>query len=224
MEVEEQPVSEDVPLVSSSRGHQVELGNLADNDGRIAVVDSVNKFQWGFFYVFCFLVDHCISYIAGVVSKCLLRLFCGLYCLAGQYINCEKSSSKCFSVFGFFCFFLQLCLCVGYVGTVGTIEGLRIANYSFIINITVNDSINCTLPQEHWKFSTAVTVSAVAAIFLRFNDSGRLNSCLYYSLPLLSLKHAALVNVALMDVAVARFAALLKESTRKAVNVLIMSS
>ena len=165
MEVEEQPVSEDVPLVSSSRGHQVELGNLADNDGRIAVVDSVNKFQWGFFYVFCFLVDHCISYIAGVVSKCLLRLFCGLYCLAGQYINCEKSSSKCFSVFGFFCFFLQLCLCVGYVGTVGTIEGLRIANYSFIINITVNDSINCTLPQEHWKFSTAVTVSAVAAIF-----------------------------------------------------------
>ena len=54
-------------------------------------------------------------------------------------------------------------MCSGYVGTVLVIEGLRIANHSSI-NITDNDSINCMLPQEHWKFTTALTISAIAAI------------------------------------------------------------
>ena len=94
-------------------------------------------------------------------SELVWKFFC---LLAGQYINYERSSSKCFSFFGLFWCFFQLCVCVLYVGTVGTIEGLRIANLSFLVNTTDNDSINCTLPQEHWKFTTAVTISAFAAI------------------------------------------------------------
>ena len=70
-------------------------------------------------------------------------------------------------------------MCTGYVGTALVIEGLRIANHSFPINITDNDSIKCTLPQEHWKFTTAVTISAIAAISSYFRH---LDSCQYYLL------------------------------------------
>ena len=53
---------------------------------------------------------------------------------------------------------------VGYVGAALLIEGLTIANVSYA-NSNVNDSIVCTLPQEHWKFTTAITISTFAAFF-----------------------------------------------------------
>ena len=87
-----------------------------------------------------------------------MSVFWKFFCLlAGQYINYERSPKwKCFSVFGLVWFVLQLIVCSGYVGTVLAIEGLRIANHSFPINITDNNSTDCKLPQEHWKFTTAV--------------------------------------------------------------------
>ena len=56
---------------------------------------------------------------------------------------------------------------IGYVATAFIVEGLTIANTSStVMALTDNDNINnCTLPQEHWKFTTAVTISAIAAIF-----------------------------------------------------------
>ena len=53
---------------------------------------------------------------------------------------------------------------LGYVGTALVIEGLTIANVSYTTS-TGYDSIICTLPQEHWKFTTAITISTFAAFF-----------------------------------------------------------
>ena len=106
---------------------------------------------WNFiFYVFCFL--------------------------AGQYINFEiirKPSSsdsqpearwkKLISVFALFLFAIQVILYISYVGTALTVEGFTIINASStVMSPPDNDSI---ISQEHWKFSTAVTISAIAAIF-----------------------------------------------------------
>ena len=60
----------------------------------------------------------------------------------------------------------QVIVYIGYVATAFIVEGLTIANTSStVMALTDNVSINCTLPQEHWKFTTAVTISAIAAIF-----------------------------------------------------------
>ena len=92
---------------------------------------------------------------------------------AGQYINFEILSSlrpctwkKFFSVVALIPFAGQVIVYIGYVGTAFLVEGFTIANTSLIVmSPTDNNSINCTLPQEHWKFATAVTISAIAAIF-----------------------------------------------------------
>ena len=100
---------------------------------------------WSFFYGFCFLT--------------------------GQYINFEilSFSDTLVSVVALTPFVGQLIVYLGYVATAFLVEGFTIANVSLTVAVntssTDNDSIDCMLPQEHWKFSTAVTISAIAAIF-----------------------------------------------------------
>ena len=53
---------------------------------------------------------------------------------------------------------------IGYVGTALSIEVCTIANITYTTSIG-NDKIICMLPQEHWKFTTAVTISTFAAFF-----------------------------------------------------------
>ena len=114
----------------------------------------------------------CNCHFVSKLCWCIYLLFCFL---AGQYINFKTTKRwyQLFSFFGYVWFVVQLFVCLSYVGAVGTIEGLRILeglriyNYSYFINITVNNTFNetieCLLPDEHWKFSTAVTVSSIAA-------------------------------------------------------------
>ena len=108
--------------------------------------------KWSLFYVLCFL--------------------------SGQYINFEilnnksndpslqqSSCKKLFSVIALIPFFCQIFFCIGYVGTALAVEGFTIANASYNVSSTGYDSIICTLPQEHWKFTSAITISTIAAFF-----------------------------------------------------------
>ena len=104
--------------------------------------------KWSLFYVFCFL--------------------------SGQYINFEilndpssqqSSCKKFFSVIALIPFFCQIFFCIGYVGTALAVEGFTIANASYNVSSTGYDSIICMLPQEHWKFTSAITISTFAAFF-----------------------------------------------------------
>ncbi len=109
-----------------------------------------------------FVCNFSLCHFVSKSSWYIYQFFCFL---AGQYINLK--TAKCFSFFGYVWFFCQFVVCLSYVGAVFAIEGLRIANCSCFTNITVNkivnDTIECTLPDEHWKFTTAVIVSSIAA-------------------------------------------------------------
>ena len=78
-----------------------------------------------------------------------------------------SSLKKLISVAGLILFAGQITVYAGYVVTAMTIEGFTIANYSFIISTssTGNDKTICMLPEEHWKFTTAITIGAFAAFF-----------------------------------------------------------
>ena len=120
----------------------------------------VNKFVsiiWSIFYVLCFL--------------------------SGQYINFEilkRTSSeatlkKVVSVIALLIFLGHIIVKVGYVGTAVAVEVYTIGNINYTINLTENDStvqninytkndtIVCILPREYWKFTTAITISTLAA-------------------------------------------------------------
>ena len=115
--------------------------------------------KWSCFYFFCFL--------------------------SGQYINVDITKSyfkKVISVAGLFLFIVQIIFYLGHVVTAVAIGVCRIANVatsnitlvsftenctnscpSSTINCTTDCMINCTLPQEHWKYSTATTIGSLAA-------------------------------------------------------------
>ena len=52
-----------------------------------------------------------------------------------------------------------------YAGVTVTVEVIRIGNFSEVINSAENDLIICALPQEHWKFTTAIFFSTFSAFF-----------------------------------------------------------
>ena len=112
----------------------------------------------------------CAACIKESLSK--WSLFYVLCFLSGQYINFEilnnrsplqSSCKKIFSVIALIPFIGQIVVCIGYVGTAIAVEGVTIANVSYNDSSTGNGSNICTLPQEHWKFTTAITISTIAA-------------------------------------------------------------
>ena len=76
----------------------------------------------------------------------------------------ESSCKKFISVLALLLFAGQILVYFGYVGTALAVEGFTIANVSYTTSIG-NDKIICMLPQEHWKFTTAITISTIAAFF-----------------------------------------------------------
>ena len=98
--------------------------------------------KWSLFYFFCFL--------------------------SGQYINfdtTEERPSKCsfkklVSIAGLILFVWQLFLHWIHNAIAMDVEFFRIGNISFTTNY---DTIQCSLPQEHWKFSSAITISTFAS-------------------------------------------------------------
>ena len=118
--------------------------------GSNGCVAHVKKFinRWSIFYVLCFL--------------------------SGQYINFEilkPTSSKAtwkkvVSVAALIVFAGHFIVKVGYVATAVAVEVYTIGNISYTENLTENDSTVlhvCRLPHEHWKFTTAITISTFAA-------------------------------------------------------------
>ena len=118
--------------------------------------------------------------------KCLWLLFYMLCFITGQYINFQllkipssrkpsptssrkysvSSVKKFFSVAAVIPFVIQVIVCVSYVATAWFVEGLTVANASLPKTIAIHSDRNdCILPEEHWKFTTAVSISSVAAIF-----------------------------------------------------------
>ena len=104
----------------------------------------VTRVMWRFFYLFCFF--------------------------AGQYINFRKTGKQdkvkqeqCFSAAGLILFVCQMIVYVVCLFTTVTIEGWTIANSSFVENTSSADSIDCMLPKEHWKFTTAITIGTISA-------------------------------------------------------------
>ena len=114
------------------------LSNTSDREDGSHDCNKCSK--WSLFYFFCFL--------------------------SGQYINVDVTKPfkkvTCISVAGLILFGLQFLLYLGHVGTAVAVEYCRIRNISDPIN-TTNGTINCTLPDVYWKFSTAVTVGTFAA-------------------------------------------------------------
>ena len=92
-------------------------------------------------------------------------LLCGL---AGQYIYIKKPIKK-FSLFltviGFILFVLQSLVYLACLGTTITIEFLTIDNFSTIANISPKV---CSLPEEHWKFTTSITIGTIASFLSYF--------------------------------------------------------
>ena len=87
------------------------------------------------------------------------------------------SCKKLVSVIALIPFVGQVIVYFGYVGTALAVEVCTIANIN-CTNSTGNGSSICMLPQEHWKFTTAITISTIAAFFLvQFDDFFRLDSC-----------------------------------------------
>ena len=98
--------------------------------------------KWSLFYFFCFL--------------------------SGQYVNVDNREErsikrKCVSVAGLILFFGQLFLHLSHVGIAMVVEGYRIGNVSITATENYYETIQCILPQEHWKFSSAITIGTVAA-------------------------------------------------------------
>ena len=100
-----------------------------------------------------------------------------IFCfISGQFIFTEEQLKeskikKVFSGLGLVLFFSQVCIYFGHVGTAIAVEGCRIGNVSFTTNMNSTDlnESNCLLPQEHWKFSTAITLGTIAA-FLSYGS------------------------------------------------------
>ena len=99
--------------------------------------------KWSLFYFFCFL--------------------------SGQYVNVENTEErpstkrKCVSVAGLILFIGQLFLHLSHVVIAMVVEGFRIGNVSIITIDNHYETIQCILPQEHWKFSSAITIGTFAA-------------------------------------------------------------
>ena len=74
------------------------------------------------------------------------------------------SCKKLVSVIALIPFVGQVIVYFGYVGTALAVEVCTIANIN-CTNSTGNGSSICMLPQEHWKFTTAITISTIAAFF-----------------------------------------------------------
>ena len=101
-----------------------------------------------------------------------LMEYCSLFfCfLSGQHIIDGKSKIKSFAkiVTVVFCFF-QLCIYAVHISTAVAVEYFRITNFTFTSNTTNDSGYNsCVLPQEHWKFSVAITIGSFAA-FLSYS-------------------------------------------------------
>ena len=99
------------------------------------------------------------------------NLFYFFWLLSGQYINFSKGCSyrTCSSTLGLSLFIGHSFVYIVYAGITLTVEVSRIANLSFVMDksSTNNESetIICTLPQEHWKFTTAIIFSTFSAFF-----------------------------------------------------------
>ena len=100
--------------------------------------------------------------------KNLFYIFYFLCSLSGQYsfFSVKKCSYQMvLSIIGCICFFGHSIIYIVYAGVTVTVEVTRIGNLSEVINSTDNDLILCALPQEHWKFTTAIFFSAFSAFF-----------------------------------------------------------
>ena len=111
------------------------------------------------------LVDKEASNAAQEHGFNLFSFFCFL---SGLYINVSstrKGPSKCniISVAGFILFLGQLFLHLSHVIITMIVESYRISNISHITAIDDNTE-QCTLPQEQWTFSLAITSGTVAAL------------------------------------------------------------
>ena len=105
--------------------------------------------------------------------KCFFYIFYFFCSLSGQYSSGQypffsakqRRYQMVFSIIGCICFIGHSIIYIVYAGVTVTVEVIRIGNFSEVINSTENDSIICALPQEHWKFTTAIFFSTFSAFF-----------------------------------------------------------
>ena len=101
----------------------------------------------------------------GCAKRCsLFSFFCFL---SGQYINIDTTGerpSRCniISIAGFIIFLGQFVLHYGHLVIATIVEVFRIGNMSYTVAGDDYD-VQCILPQEYWKFYSAITVGALAA-------------------------------------------------------------
>ena len=118
------------------------------------------KCLWGLFYTLCFISGQYINFE-------ILKIPCSLTSSPkSSRKNSQSSTKKFFSVIAVIPFVIKVIVCVGYVATALFVDGLTVANASLPKTIAFHSNRNdCNLPEEHWKFTTAVSISSVAAIF-----------------------------------------------------------
>ena len=115
---------------------------------------------WIIFYTFCIISGQYINFE-------ILKILCSPKSSpTSSRKHSESSTKKFFSIVALLLFAFQVLVCVGYVATALFVDGLTVANASLPKMIAIHSDRNdCILPEEHWKFTTAVSISSVAAIF-----------------------------------------------------------
>ena len=165
-------VEEDEPLLRSTHNDSTEseISTTRQRDQQNSSVDgtggsvwykcplkvhfprSGHKYLWRFFYTLCFITGQYINFE-------ILKILC-----SPKFSR--KTVEKFVSVAAMIPFVIQVIVCVGYVATALFVDGLTVANASLPKTIAFHHHRNdCILPEEHWKFTTAVSTSSVAAIF-----------------------------------------------------------
>ncbi len=162
------------------QGHQTQQVRPSGSENCVACVRKYAcKCFWTMFYVFCFLAGQYINFNTSSRSPSGPQPAASPEPQPDQHPNPNLdpgpppgfSCKKLIPYVAFAFFLFQIIVYFGYVGTALAVEVYTIGNASHMImnvshtNSSNYDNITCMLPQEHWKFTTAITIGTFAAFF-----------------------------------------------------------